>query len=372
MKLCIAVIDDGVSKLTAPDLCFDLRLSDSAVHTNLDAVNPYSHGSICAAIIKKYAPQAKIGSIEILKNTGCGTLASLLSALKWCAENGIKLIHLSAGSIQPCDILPLRDMINQVFEKGCVVVAACKNGRNVSFPASFHNVIGVKADERITDSRFRANSYPNGGIELSCGATHEVTLIPQSSPYRTPFYNSFAAPVITAHVYHMLQNTRCALTAEKIRRELCSGANTSRFANVNPYNASWFANHQYTDKRPVVVFVGERLRESSRVIARMFLQDNIFPLLFTRFQNGYSYDCYLMDGVSSLQNACQGMAEFCGAELILANAREDELEALEADAIISYGVTFGGATNEEALRLDANKLSLHCIYENLLGFLVEE
>lgn len=371
MKLCIAVIDDGISRLTAPDLCFDLSITESAVQTNHEAVSPYSHGSICAAIIKRFAPLAKIGSLRILKKTGCGTLASLLGALKWCAENEIKLIHLSAGSIQPCDIIPLRDTINQICDKGCVVVAACKNGRNVSFPASFQNVIGVKADERITDNRFRVNTYPNGGIELSCGAMHEVTPSPLSPPYHTPLFNSFAAPVITARVYQKLAMSQRALTADQIRQELCASAYSSCCANVNLYNASWFANHVYANKRPVVVFVGERLRESARVIARMFLKDNIFPLLFTCFENGYSHDCYFMDGVSALQNACQGMAEFCGAELILALVRETEAAEAEADALISFGDTDGGAANDEALWLDARNLSHRCLYERLSCFLVE-
>ncbi len=151
MELCIAVIDDGVSAVTVPDLCFDLEVSESNDLTkSLKTIHPHSHGSICAAIIRKYAPQARIGSIRVLKETGRGSLNALLLALKWCGGHGVKVIHLSAGSVQAVDVLPLRDAINEVNEKGCVVVAACKNGRNVSFPASFDNVIGVKADERLS------------------------------------------------------------------------------------------------------------------------------------------------------------------------------------------------------------------------------
>lgn len=371
MEVCVAVIDDGVSAVTVPDLRFDLELCEPDVlKTSRGEIQPHSHGSICAAIIRKYAPQARIGSIRILKNTGRGSISSLLNALKWCGGHGIRLIHLSAGSIQASDILPLRNIIKEISQKGCIVVAACKNGKNVSFPASFSNVIGVKADERLSGGEYRVNPYPNGGIELSAGAKHEADLCPRCGPYVTPLFNSFAAPVVTAHVFNELRSSECGLTLEEIRTALYTRAGSSARISGSPYSADWYRSHPYTEPRPVVLFAGERLSCLARDIARMLLNDGYFPLLFSRFEKDCSDECFWTGGMSSMEDACQGMAEYCGAELILSVVSQDEPETVKADALIHYG-SYGATLVNCKLKLDAGHLSVYGMYKQLMDFLVE-
>ena len=155
MKNVIAVIDDGISEITIPNLEFRKKVYRKKIVDDDTVIDDFSHGSICASIIKKYAPNARFGSIRILNKTGRGSIKKLIEAIKWCIKNAVKIIHLSIGTTQACDIPGLYNIVNEATEKGCIFIAACKNYSNVSFPASFRNVIGVRADETLTGMEYK-------------------------------------------------------------------------------------------------------------------------------------------------------------------------------------------------------------------------
>ncbi len=73
--------------------------------------------------------------------------------------------------------------------------------------------------------------------------------------------------------------------------------------------------------------------------------------------------------MSFMENACQGMAEYCGAEIILAIVREDELKSVEPDVLICYESEYRTALGTQ--KLNASALSKNKIYEQLTDFLVE-
>lgn len=65
--MIIAIIDDGVSTASTPNLLFSLHVNaHGLIRTFKGYIDPLSHGNICSAIIQKYSPYAQIGSIKIL------------------------------------------------------------------------------------------------------------------------------------------------------------------------------------------------------------------------------------------------------------------------------------------------------------------
>lgn len=226
----IAIIDDGVY-----DDFFNTRMEEKIeiTHTlnlmnqkDLPPQNP-NHGSICAGIIKKYAPNASIVSIKILNNDGRGECKQLLKSIQWCMDNGIKVINLSLGTVHYEDRHELRKIVNKAVKKGMIIVSACSNEGIITYPSYLSNIIGVKADNEgyLNEGEYIYNIYPNDGIEITAVSIHKLSL-KDGTDYYTQLCNSYATPFITAKVYSIVsgepgicvENVKGVLMREALNR----------------------------------------------------------------------------------------------------------------------------------------------------------
>lgn len=365
----IAIIDNGVSALTIPDLCFDMRYDAcKGIVPNHEPVSPYSHGSICAAIIRKYAPFAKLGSIRVLAENGRGELSALLCALEWCATSGVQIIHLSAGSVQASDIPALRQTVDKAVSLGCTIVSACKNGRNVSFPASFSNVIGVRADPDLTGCEYHANTSPGNWINFSAGSNHELRLAEGFPLYSTPAANSFAAPVITAQlirIHPRLQPYSIQQAFTDLNSQLGSNQISPLFG---PCDAHIFKDVSSIGNRCVLLFLGKSETMLMQGIATNFVHDNFFPLMFSTYREDCGECCWWIKP-AMVQDECQRMAEFCGADVILALVGEGESD-IPADVYVK-GAAWSSAeqSRHDRLYLSSTNSNIERLYNKILAFL---
>ncbi|HEX3028096.1 MAG TPA: S8 family serine peptidase [Clostridia bacterium] len=132
----IAVIDDGINEklYNAGVLQFNIEIFPDLTIAERENYNTFlpSHGTKCAAIIKKYSADALIGSIKILNdNTKRGLEKQLVRALQWCVDNGIRLVNLSLGTIDFRDFSEVKSCIDHATSQGLIIIAACNN-KNVS------------------------------------------------------------------------------------------------------------------------------------------------------------------------------------------------------------------------------------------------
>ncbi|MCL2052178.1 MAG: S8 family serine peptidase [Lachnospiraceae bacterium] len=367
MNLAVAVIDDGISRETMPDLSFRLAHKKGIIQEEKKAISHLSHGSVCAAIIKKYAPQAKIGSIRVLGEKGRGNLDALLAALKWCSEQRIKLIHLSIGSTQASDVPALYEAVNEIVRNGGIIVAACKNGKNISFPATFPNVIGVRADRTLVGPQYIVNQEPNGGIELSASANHDLVLLPGTEPIAFSQFNSYAAPVISAAVFNLISSNEDK-NIEEIRAELYRMAGSFSFEKQYYLKTvKYFASCSVTDNVPLVTFIGEKQLSLMRAVAGKLLNDNYLPLLFSQHKGDCSPECFYVEDLSLLANKCQEMACFYEADLILAVIKENAIDDVKAEAVIINDDTEIASSN----LINSEGLDIDVLYNRLIAILEE-
>lgn len=132
----IAVIDSGIDKsfLCKGTLFLDMivgkegRLCERTVEPLLT-----EHGTICAQIIEKYTDEPpQFYSLCVFDNeemkTSCDTL---ISALRWCYDNKIPLIHMSIGSRCAADFEKIRLETQKLIAAGQIIVAAVSNARTI-------------------------------------------------------------------------------------------------------------------------------------------------------------------------------------------------------------------------------------------------
>lgn len=246
------IIDDGVSTHTTNNLIFSLQVDEhEMINSSTGYTDALSHGSICAAIIQKYAPHALIGSIKILDSeTKRGDCTNLERAIYWCIDHDIKIIHLSLGTVSVYDYPSLLKAINNAYEHGIIIISACKNGSPTSYPAAFSNVIGVQCDSTLKNDAYYAREPNYHGIDFSASAVHEIKEF-ISTPFQglTPICNSYAAPVITAKVYSILVE-HPYMTFDQIKKELNK---TSKLV-IPSYHPMIYKHIDWVDHVKLLVF----------------------------------------------------------------------------------------------------------------------
>ena len=205
----IAVIDSGIDG-EHPDLKGKVISSVEAHADNKRVVflpsetgDSAGHGTSCAGIITKIAPDAKFNSIKVLGAGGIGDGQAFLAGLEYAIKNRFRLINLSLGTTKPQYFVPLHDLLDRAYQSGCIVVAAANNLPQPSFPSVFSSsLISVsKIDEQ---NPFNFGFKYGEIIELTAPGVNIRTAWLNGS-YKSLTGNSFACPHIVGIIALLLE-----------------------------------------------------------------------------------------------------------------------------------------------------------------------
>jgi hypothetical protein len=118
--------------------------------------------------------------IKALDAAGVGTAASIAAAITWAADNGAKVINVSAATDTASSTM--ENAVNYAWGKGCLIVAAAGNeaGTGFMYPAAYTNVLSVGSTDN-TDTMFFTSQY---GAWVKCAA-------PGANVYSTYKLNSY-------------------------------------------------------------------------------------------------------------------------------------------------------------------------------------
>jgi len=219
-RFIVAFIDDGInSDYISRDIAFESYIADENEVRVAPPVNSISHGTLCHHIFSAYvlAPYRLI-SIQVLNDeTGMGNHKSLVAALDWCARREIDVINISLGTQQYTDFASIAEKIKRLHDT--IIVAACSNQNELTFPACLPQVIGVRhcSHEALREGfAYLHDAYDQ--IEVLICAK-EVTLTTDKGVGTTASAaNSYAAPVISAYICNYL--VQGIMKSENIRQQL--------------------------------------------------------------------------------------------------------------------------------------------------------
>lgn len=224
--LKVAFIDDGVLPVF-----HGLHIHQYFV--NHDKVHPFeyrsplpehSHATTCVAIFLKHIEQniedVQIISIKVLNGTGNGTLNDVITAINWAIKNEIKVINLSLGGIHFSQFAAYNCCLQKAQDSKVIIVAAQSNDGVYTYPASFSNVIGVKAIKDDQSDVLLNESFFFDGIEFCAKSVFDLNLYTPNG-HTTERSNSFAAPVVTASVVKICLEDS-TLDVFDVKRRICS------------------------------------------------------------------------------------------------------------------------------------------------------
>jgi hypothetical protein len=209
----IAIIDDGVNRglFNINDILDDIEITPE-LHIQQRINNDQlmlSHGTYCAAVIRKYLPFSPLYSIKIINADGRGKTEQLKLALEWCLEKKIKLINISLGTVIYSDFSYIKSIVDYAVSKGLIIVAACNNMDIFTSPASLPNVIGVKCDKsgKLKEGQFVYHLTLLHGIDITAFSEH-ILIDFRGESQTAPLSNSLAAPYITSIVYDIIRKNK--------------------------------------------------------------------------------------------------------------------------------------------------------------------
>jgi subtilisin family serine protease len=198
----VAVIDSGI-ETDHPDLgaCVD---ADGGVVVTLDETgepvittgphpDAFGHGTACAGIIHRLAPEATITSVRVLGPGLSGKAAVFIAGVGWAIEQGFDVINLSLGTTRREWALPFYEVCDRGYFRGSFLVTAANNLMRASFPSLFASVTSVACNLSTDPFRFHYNPDPPTEF-LAPGIDIEVSW--RGGTRVTSTGNSYAAPHI--------------------------------------------------------------------------------------------------------------------------------------------------------------------------------
>lgn len=92
------------------------------------------HGTACAGIVRRVAPDCELYSVRVLGEGFTGTGEALLTGLRWAVDQGFDVVNLSLSTTRPKFLETLRALADQAFFTGTTLVASAHNTPVESFP----------------------------------------------------------------------------------------------------------------------------------------------------------------------------------------------------------------------------------------------
>jgi subtilisin family serine protease len=153
------------------------------------------HGTACAGIVRRTAPDCELYSVRVLGEHASGTGAMLLAGLRWAVRQGFGLINLSLSTTRLKFADELRALADEAYFHGTAIVAAAHNTPVESFPWRFASVISVGSHVEETDPELLLYN-PRPPVEFFAPGQNVEVAWPGGGTIRTTG-NSFATPLVT-------------------------------------------------------------------------------------------------------------------------------------------------------------------------------
>lgn len=161
----------------------------------------FGHGTACAGIIRRAAPDCRLHSVRVLGARLSGKGQVFAAGLRWAIQSGARVVNLSLSTSNPDFYGPFHEIADEAYFAGVTLVCAVNNVPARSYPSTYAAVVSVAANDGTDPFALDCNPTPPAefgapGIDL------EIPWLNQGSIVATG--NSFAAPHVTGLVARLL------------------------------------------------------------------------------------------------------------------------------------------------------------------------
>jgi subtilisin len=184
------------------------------------------HGTACASIVRRVAPQCELHSVRILGQNGAGTADALVAGLAWAVQQDFDVINLSLSTPRTKLSQVLRELADEAYFRGSVMVASAHNTRIESFPWRFSSVISVGSHAEDDEAMVLYNPTPPVeffamGQAVPVAALGGTLTRNTGNSFATPHVSGLCALILGKHprLTTFEMKTILYLTASNVRKD---------------------------------------------------------------------------------------------------------------------------------------------------------
>lgn len=161
----------------------------------------FGHGTACAGIIRRAAPDCELYSVRVLGANLSGRAAAFAAGVRWALQAGMQVANLSLSTGRAAHFGLFHEVADEAYFAGVPLVCAVNNVPVPSYPSQFASVLSVAA--RPGDDPFDYDYNPRPPVEFGApGIDLDVAWSGGRTVRATG--NSFAAPHVTGLVARLL------------------------------------------------------------------------------------------------------------------------------------------------------------------------
>jgi subtilisin len=164
----------------------------------------FGHGTACAGIIRRLAPDCDLYSIKVLGAalTGKGTIFA--AGIRWAIEHGMDVVNLSLGSTKREFFALFHELVDDAYFRRTILVTAANNMPVISFPSLYAAVTSVACHEGLDPYEFYYNPEPPvefwaPGINVSVAWLGGERLTVTGNSFSAPHIAGLAAKILGKH-----------------------------------------------------------------------------------------------------------------------------------------------------------------------------
>ncbi|WP_405723261.1 S8 family peptidase [Streptomyces sp. NBC_01537] len=205
----VCVVDSGVERdhplVGRVDGSWVVVKDDTGIRVQeTDTGDTCGHGTACAGIIRRTAPDCELYSVRVLGERFSGTGEVLLAGLRWAVQQGFDVVNLSLSTTRTRFAEELHALADEAYFARTVIVASAHNTPVESFPWRFASVISVGSHQEDDPGLYLYNPEPpveffapgqNVQVAWLGGATIRTT----GNSFATPFVTGLCARILSRH-----------------------------------------------------------------------------------------------------------------------------------------------------------------------------
>lgn len=199
------------------------RETDVIISSNEPHTDTFGHGTACADIILRVAPDVELISIKVLGEGITGDHSTFVAGLKWCVDNQVNVVNLSLGVTKKQYATVFYELADEAYFKGVNLVTAANNMPVTSYPSLYASVLSVACHDVDDPNTFYVN--PNPPVEFGAPGIN-INVAWQDGGNLTVTGNSFAAPYISGRIACLLSK-HPSLTPSQVKTVLSATASNS-------------------------------------------------------------------------------------------------------------------------------------------------
>jgi subtilisin len=153
----------------------------------------FGHGTACAGIIRRAAPDCELYSVRVLGTKLTGKGDAFAAGIRWAVDRGMQVVNLSLSTPKRDYFGLFHEIADEAYFRNVMLVCAVNNVLAPSYPSQYSSVFSVAAHAGTDPLRFDYN--PSPPVEFGApGIDVEVPWLNGGTIRATG--NSFAAPCI--------------------------------------------------------------------------------------------------------------------------------------------------------------------------------